>query len=236
MTEISSFDMSDFAVIDTSSCSFFSGAVYVTKKQDIFVKYLEFISLHAHTILNCGAGSKRFNKWLEPHAHLFENSQYFAFDAAVNPNLDWCGDIENIALRNESVDAIICWSVLEHVFEPQRCVEEMYRVLKPGGLGLFHVPMWHPLHGNFKAVDCYRFTFYGLLYCFRQFRQIFIQPQGDYSDVLARMVCGYSKSRPSVQLQKLIRPAIAGAIWLKRRGHAMNPIHNTNGWVLLCQK
>ena len=223
-------------VFDTASLSYAPQEVYLIKGRNITTECLDLIQSHAHIVLNCGAGSKRFNKWLEPHAHRFKDKRYLAFDIVPSPQLDWCGNLENIPLRDESIDAVICWSVLEHVFEPQRCVKEMYRVLVPGGLGLFQMPMWYPLHGDLNAVDCYRFTLYGLLYCFRQFRQIFIQPQDDYSGVLARMLCGYSKSRYALALQRLLRKVISGGIWLVRHGHRVNPVGNTSGWVILVQK
>ena len=203
---------------DTDSYSFVPQEVYIVKGRDIAVECLELIESHAYTVLNCGVGSKRFNKWLEHYAYLFKDKRYLAFDIVPNSELDWCSSLEYIPLRNESIDSVICWSVLEHVFEPQHCVEEIYRILKPNGLGLFQIPMWYPLHGNIRTVDCYRFTLYGLLYCFRQFRRITIQPIDDYSGVLTRMLLGYNKSRFALMLQKIIHPIITEGIkFIKRR-------------------
>jgi len=42
-------------------------------------------------------------------------------------------DICSSSLDTESVDAILSWEVLEHVKHPARALEQMSRVLKPGG-------------------------------------------------------------------------------------------------------
>ncbi len=218
-------------LLDIGSGPYASQEVYLAREQGQS-EFLEIICQRAELILNCGAGPTRFNKWLEPHAYRFKQKRFLAFDIVPSIHLDWCGNLEKIPLRDGSVDAVICWSVLEHVFEPQRCVEEMHRVLVRGGVGLFHLPMWFPAHGK---VDCYRFALDGLLYCFRHFQRVFVKPQDDYSGVLARTLFGYSKSRYSLMLQTLVRLVASGGAWLVR-GRGLNPMSNTSGWVVLAQK
>lgn len=41
-----------------------------------------------------------------------------------------------------SLDVITCISVLEHLWEPEHAVREMYRILAPGGTCLLNVPSW----------------------------------------------------------------------------------------------
>lgn len=43
-------------------------------------------------------------------------------------------DLENLTRASDSIDAIVSISVIEHTRNPGRVVEEMHRVLKPGGL------------------------------------------------------------------------------------------------------
>ena len=45
-------------------------------------------------------------------------------------------------LLDGSLDVVICNSVLEHLWEPGKCVAEFWRVLAPGGLCFINVPSW----------------------------------------------------------------------------------------------
>jgi SAM-dependent methyltransferase len=46
------------------------------------------------------------------------------------------------AIPNESLDVVLCVSVLEHLWEPVRALLEFRRVLAPGGVCLLNVPSW----------------------------------------------------------------------------------------------
>jgi SAM-dependent methyltransferase len=45
-------------------------------------------------------------------------------------------------LEAASLDVVLCTSVLEHLWEPQRTLDELRRLLRPGGLCLLNVPSW----------------------------------------------------------------------------------------------
>ena len=45
-------------------------------------------------------------------------------------------------LSDESLDVVICISVLEHLWEPQRALHSVRRILRPGGICLVNVPSW----------------------------------------------------------------------------------------------
>ncbi len=45
-------------------------------------------------------------------------------------------------LPSGSLDVVMIVSVLEHVTEPQRLLDEAHRLLAPGGIALFNVPSW----------------------------------------------------------------------------------------------
>lgn len=48
--------------------------------------------------------------------------------------------VESLPFGNEAFDGVLCASVLEYVGEPERCLAEFRRVLKPGGLLLVSLP------------------------------------------------------------------------------------------------
>ena len=45
-------------------------------------------------------------------------------------------------LLSESLDVILCISVLEHLWEPELAIREFRRLLAPGGVCLLNVPSW----------------------------------------------------------------------------------------------
>lgn len=52
------------------------------------------------------------------------------------------GDAMRLPCGDSTVDAIICAQVYEHVPDPGRLAQEIYRVLTPGGLVFFSGPNW----------------------------------------------------------------------------------------------
>ena len=46
------------------------------------------------------------------------------------------GEIENLPMRDQEVDAAAMSMVLYHIYEPQRSIREVFRVLRPGGVFL----------------------------------------------------------------------------------------------------
>jgi len=54
-------------------------------------------------------------------------------------------DLHNIPLDNNSFDAIICNHVMEHVENDRVVMRELFRVMKPGGWGIFLIPLYFPL-------------------------------------------------------------------------------------------
>ena len=65
--------------------------------------------------------------------------------------------------ENNSIDSIVCVSVLEHIYEIKKAIIEIERVLKPGGNLLITTPFLFPYHDN---VDYYRFSKDFYLNCF----------------------------------------------------------------------
>jgi SAM-dependent methyltransferase len=51
-------------------------------------------------------------------------------------------DIQNVPLRADSVDVVVCSHVLEHVVEDEQAITELCRVVKPGGCAVIAVPIY----------------------------------------------------------------------------------------------
>lgn len=91
---------------------------------------------------------------------------------------DIVGDVCAMSFPDNSWDVIVCLEVLEHVIEPWKAVEEMNRVLKPGGQLIMTTPFIYPVHD--ATHDYYRFTKHGLRYLLRGFREVRITERNTY--------------------------------------------------------
>ena len=60
-----------------------------------------------------------------------------------NRAVDVLGSLTALPLASGSVDLLVCYHVLEHVPDDRRAMEEIRRVLAPGGIALLQVP-WRP--------------------------------------------------------------------------------------------
>ncbi|MFL6262892.1 MAG: methyltransferase domain-containing protein [Thermoanaerobaculia bacterium] len=61
-------------------------------------------------------------------------------------NVDVVGDAYTLPYADESVDAIHCEAVLEHLEDPARALQEMYRVLRPGSPIYLATPFLQAYH------------------------------------------------------------------------------------------
>ncbi len=57
-----------------------------------------------------------------------------------SPLADVKADICNLPFKNDSYDVIFCNHVLEHIPNDTKAMQELYRVLKPNGMGFFQIP------------------------------------------------------------------------------------------------
>lgn len=60
-----------------------------------------------------------------------------------SPLADVKADITQLPFDNESFDVILCNHVLEHIPDDTRAMDELYRIMKRGGWGIFQVPLDH---------------------------------------------------------------------------------------------
>jgi SAM-dependent methyltransferase len=58
-----------------------------------------------------------------------------------SPIADMHFDLHHIPLEDNRFDVIFCNHVLEHVADDKQCMSELFRVMKPGGWGIFQVPL-----------------------------------------------------------------------------------------------
>jgi SAM-dependent methyltransferase len=85
---------------------------------------------------------------------------------ASRGEVDLFCDICDTPLISDSIDLVISSSVLEHVYNPERAVEEMFRVLKPGGFVYAEIPFMRAYH--MEPVDYQRYTISGIEELFKR--------------------------------------------------------------------
>ncbi|MCP1995430.1 class I SAM-dependent methyltransferase [Flavobacterium sp. HSC-61S13] len=67
------------------------------------------------------------------------NLEYITTDLE-SPLADVKADICNLPFESDAFDVILCNHVLEHIPDDTQAMKELFRVLKPGGMGIFQIP------------------------------------------------------------------------------------------------
>ncbi|HEY5534871.1 MAG TPA: methyltransferase domain-containing protein [Ignavibacteria bacterium] len=103
---------------------------------------------------------------------LLENPsiEFYESDVSFGPRTKFIIDAHNIPFPNEYFDGVIIQAVLEHVVDPYRCVQEIFRVLKKDGFVYAETPFMQQVHGG--KYDFHRFTYLGHRRLFRYFSEI----------------------------------------------------------------
>jgi SAM-dependent methyltransferase len=87
---------------------------------------------------------------------IFDATEHIGCDIQEGPGVDRIEDVHALSFADESVGTVICLETLEHVADPIRAVEEMHRVLRPGGVLAISSVMFFPIHEH--PWDYWRFT------------------------------------------------------------------------------
>lgn len=139
-----------------------------------------------------------------PYAACFPNR--VALDIRRGIGVQVLGDAQALGLADAVFDVVLCTEVLEHLPEPQKALDEMFRVLRPSGTLLLTTRFLFPIHD--APHDYFRFTKYGLRHLLRQFEILELQEETDSVGTLAVLL-----QRLGMQAQTLRRTPLR-AIWL----------------------
>ena len=169
-------------------------------------------------VLDIGAGKSPYKKF-------FTYKKYITIDNHDYPGIDISADItKRIPLKNKSIDSVVCFQVLEHIKEPKKAIDEIYRILKKGGVCLLTTHMAAPLHG--EPHDYYRFSKYALKELFKDFEYVKIKPNGGAAlSIIQLIVWGFSEKMPKL----ISKPIIAT---LNLLGKSLDKIFYTDVFTL----
>ena len=112
-------------------------------------------------LLDIGCGEKPYECYRTAHI-----SEWVGFDVPENPRADVHGYADSLPFAGGSFDTALCTEVLEHVSEPSTAVDELFRVLAPGGHVILTVPQYFPVHE--EPYDFFRYTPYGVRHLFEK--------------------------------------------------------------------
>ena len=113
-------------------------------------------------IVNIGSGNTKLVKGI------------INLDIIDYKNVNIVSDIEQLPFLDHSIDILINIAVLEHVRNPERVVEEMYRVLKHGGIIYSYIPFLQPFHAS--PFDYKRYSSEGIKNLYNEFEFISLKP------------------------------------------------------------
>lgn len=199
--------------------------------RDIFGESIKMIA-GKRLVVDLGSGT-RFHKDLSGYKSLFKDIRYFALDIRFHPALDIVADAENLPLKDNCANAVICSGVIHLAQEPQKAAWEIYRILDKEGVAFISLPFLYPYHGSKVQKDFYRFTKDGLEYIFRDFSEMKIQPRGGYINTSFNFMTGF-KIRNKFFMQFLEKPLSVLISILRRK--AINRLHNPIGFNILLRK
>ncbi|KAB5486519.1 MULTISPECIES: class I SAM-dependent methyltransferase [Flagellimonas] len=100
--------------------------LYLKNETDFFTKPLKLLHFAPEQ-----AFYKRFRR--------LRNIAYTTTDLN-SPLADVKADICNLPFEDNAFDVILCNHVLEHIPNDTKAMQELYRVMKPGGWGIFQIP------------------------------------------------------------------------------------------------
>lgn len=112
------------------------------------------------TVVDIGCADGKPRKYLPDDAN-YVGIDYF--ETATNwyeTRPEIFADAQLLPLQDNAVDHVLLLDVLEHLPDPERCLAEVHRVLKPRGTFTLQVPFLYPIHDS--PLDFHRWTANGL--------------------------------------------------------------------------
>ena len=118
-------------------------------------------------ILDFGCGENKYKKFFSEKNHFIGVDIKVSGRGLEKKKPDIFFDGISLPFENSEFDIVICTEVLEHVEDFENSLNEIHRVLKPGGKGIITMPFITAEHEI--PYDFRRFTSYGIKREFEKF-------------------------------------------------------------------
>jgi SAM-dependent methyltransferase len=122
-----------------------------------------------------------------PYISNIKNTEYKRLDIVPNSRPDYVADLHDLGkLPKNYFDVVIATEVLEHLYDPQKAVEEIRKVLKKGGICIATTRFIYHYHPD--PHDYFRFTWDSLRYIFRNYQKVDVKHHGNYIQSMWQMI------------------------------------------------
>ena len=167
-------------------------------------------------LLTIGTGFDPYGRHLRDFRH-YVRSDVSVVDGVTNVVMDGCASCFN----SNSFDVVFITEVIEHVLEPSILIEEVYHLLRPGGMLYISAPFMYPIHG--ESGDYWRFTAEGLAYLFRRFRNVTVTAHGAVPQAVVDIISVGWRRRIAAVL-RLVTPLLSASVMLRAGAASRAPV------------
>ena len=111
-------------------------------------------------ILDIGCNEKQIKKYLSDRCQYIGLDYYETAIEWYGSKPETFGDAQNLPFADNCIDSVLLLDVLEHLPDPERCLDEVDRVLVGRSVFIILVPFLYPIHD--APLDFHRWTIFGL--------------------------------------------------------------------------
>ena len=122
-----------------------------------------------------------------PYRKHIAHTRYVCLDVDASRNPDIVCDLHDLEWSPNYFDTIVALNVFEHLQDPQRAVDRIFNVLKPGGVFILTTPFLSGYTADPK--DYFRYTPDSLEYLLRGFDRVQITEHGNRAQAIWDLVC-----------------------------------------------
>jgi SAM-dependent methyltransferase len=156
---------------------------------------------------------------------IFGAPEHIGCDIQPGVGVDRIEDIHHLTFADESVATVVALETLEHVADPIRAVQEMHRVLRPGGVLAISSLMFFPIHEH--PWDYWRFTPQGFEQLLQPFESRLVVAQGHPELPMGIFGVGVKGPDPDLTPARLPRTVRGASTWADGRPVDLGPIRLT---------
>jgi len=128
----------------------------------------------------------------------FPGKQYIGCDMRKGPGVDLVLNLHDIDLPDNTAGTLLCFDTLEHVEYPWKAIEEIHRILRPGGVAIISSLMNFPIH-NYPH-DYWRFTPEGFKSLLKIFNRSIVTCTGEDNFPITVLGIAFKGEVPNIKL------------------------------------